>query len=224
MGFSAQVTIDRLTPAQVRIAMREGSGGIVGFVVFVAVLATALYALMPQVRAQPVPLFGFLAVAFGWAGIGWRAREEYILDQSTRSLTARRRGLLGQREERVYVHEISAVRLARRGPDERSVARARASPPRLPGDHTLSVGDQPASGDLWPSNWMSRSRWADPAFSSLQARRPGGGSDAFRLSEGGQLGYRSGESGAPRHQLQDSAECGRSCDFRSGADSRAVTG
>ena len=199
MGFSAQVTIDRLTPAQVRIAMREGSGGIVGFVVFVAVLATALYALMPQVRAQPVPLFGFLAVAFGWAGIGWRAREEYILDQSTRSLTARRRGLLGQREERVYVHEISAVRLARRGPDERRPWATR-----------------PASGDLWPSNWMSRSRWADPAFSSLQARRPGGGSDAFRLSEGGQLGYRSGESGAPRHQLQDSAECGRSRDFRSG--------
>ena len=152
-GFSAQVTIDRLTPAQVRIVMREGSGGIVGFVVFVAVLATALYALMPQVRAQPVPLFGFLAVAFGWAGIGWRAREEYILDQSTRSLTARRRGLLGQREERVYVHEISAVRLARRGPDERHVVELLGSSRqvrlRLPRRiNTLSVGDQAGIGRL----------------------------------------------------------------------------
>jgi len=50
-SFSAQVTIDRLTPAQVRIAMREGGSGVVSLVVFVVVIATALY-------------------AFGWAGIG----------------------------------------------------------------------------------------------------------------------------------------------------------
>jgi len=152
-SFSAQVTIDRLTPAQVRIAMREGGGGVVGFVVFVLLVATALYALMPQARAQPAPLVGFLAVALGWASIGWRAREEYIVDQTERSLTARHVWLVGQREEQVRAHEISAVRLARRGPDDRFVVELLATQGqvrlRLPRRiNTLSARDQSRIGRL----------------------------------------------------------------------------
>jgi len=121
LASTAQVTIDRLTLGQVRIAMREGGGGVLSFVVFVLLLAAASYALIPEARAQPVYLVGFLAVALGWAAVGWRGGEEYILDQSARSLTARRFGLLGGREDEVGGHEISAVRLARRGPDDRFV-------------------------------------------------------------------------------------------------------
>jgi hypothetical protein len=152
-SFTAQVTIDRLTPAQVRIALREGGGGVVSFMVFVVVVATALYALMPQARAQPAPLVGFLAVALGWAGIGWRAREEYNVDQTTRSLTARHVWLVGQREEQVCAHEISAVRLARRGPDDRFVVELLATnrqvrlrlPRRI---NTLTARDQSRIGRL----------------------------------------------------------------------------
>jgi hypothetical protein len=152
-SFSAQVTVDRLTPAQVRIAMREGGGGVVSFIIFVVVVATALYALMPQARARPAPLVGFLAVALGWAGIGWRAREEYIVDQTARSLTARHVWLLGQREEHVSAHEISAVRLARRGPDDRFVvellANHRQVRLRLPRRiNTLTARDQSRIGEL----------------------------------------------------------------------------
>ena len=66
LSFGAQVTIERPTPARVRIAMREGGGGLVSFVVFVLVLATALYMLMPEARARPAPLLGLLAVASVW--------------------------------------------------------------------------------------------------------------------------------------------------------------
>jgi hypothetical protein len=95
----------------------------VSFVVFVAGVAAALYVLMPAARARPAPLVGVVTLALGWAGVARRAREEYLVDQPARTLTARRvgllglLGLLGRREEQMGTHEISAVRLDRRGPD-----------------------------------------------------------------------------------------------------------
>jgi hypothetical protein len=116
--LAAEVTIERLAPGRVRIAVREGLAGIVQFVVFVALIAVALYALMPEARARPAPLLGLVIVALGWAGIARRAREEYVVDESARSVTARRMGLLEPGEDQVNAPEISAVRLARSGVDD----------------------------------------------------------------------------------------------------------
>jgi hypothetical protein len=151
--FSAQVRIEWLPSSQIRIALREGEGGIVGFVIFIAVLCTALYWLMPGVETNPGPLFACMAVAFGWTIFGWRAEEEYVLDQASRSLTARRVGLLRRREKQVRAAEISAVRLARSGADDRFVVellgQRRRVHLRLPRRiNTLTASDQSRIGRL----------------------------------------------------------------------------
>jgi hypothetical protein len=152
--LSAEVTIDRLATGQVRIAMREGWGGIAWFVLFVVCVAVALFALMPQARAQPGWLIGVVAAALAWAGIARHGREEYLVDRQTRSVTARRSGLLDRREDQVSGQEISAVRLARSGPDDdrlvvELLANQRVVRLRLPRRiNTLTASDQASIGRL----------------------------------------------------------------------------
>jgi hypothetical protein len=117
-SLSAEATIDRHTPGQVRIALREGGAGIARFVGFVVAVAAALYVLMPAARAHPAPLVYVVAVVLLWAGIARSAREEYIVDQTTRSLTARHVWLLGRREMKVSAQEVSLVRQVIGGPDD----------------------------------------------------------------------------------------------------------
>jgi hypothetical protein len=151
---SAQATIAHLTSSQVRIALREGATGIATFVGFVVAVAAAIYGLMPTARVHPAPLFGVVGVALVWAGIAWSAREEYLVDQATRSLTAWHVSLLGRRELKVSAQEVALVRLALGGPDNdrrlvELVGTRREVRLRIPRRvNTLSASDQKSIGRL----------------------------------------------------------------------------
>ena len=154
--MSARVSVDRTTPGQVRITLREGPGGIVDFAAFVFVVAIGLYALMPNARAEPAPLLLFLAATLGWAGLAWRASEEYVVDETTRTLVANRVGLFYPGKH-LGADEVTAVRLARREPDDRDVVELLGNRgkvvlriPRRIG--TLSAVDQVGIGEMVASH------------------------------------------------------------------------
>jgi hypothetical protein len=115
---SADVSIARPAAGQLRIVVREGWPGVATFVGLVAAVAAAVYALTPAARAQPGPLGVAVAAALLWAGIARNAREEYVVDRATRSLTTRHVWLFGTREEHVDGAGIVAVRPATSGPDD----------------------------------------------------------------------------------------------------------
>jgi hypothetical protein len=152
--LSAEATIDHPSPGRVRIALREGGGGVAGFLGLVGAIVAALYVLMPAARAHPAPLGWLVAVAVGWAGIALTAREEYLVDQATRSLTARYVWLLGRGEVSVSGLEIALVRMALSGPDDDRRVVELLGPDqevrlRLPRRaNTLSVSDQRSVGRL----------------------------------------------------------------------------
>ena len=152
--MSAEATIDRLTLGQVRIALRECGAGTASFVGFLVAVAAAIYVLMPAARAHPRPLVYVVAVAFGRAGIARSAREEYIVDQTTRSLTARHVWLFGRQEVKVSAQDVSLVRLALGGPDNdrrwvELLGTRREVRLRLPRRvNTLTASDQRSIGQL----------------------------------------------------------------------------
>ena len=151
--MNAEATIDRSAPGQVRIVLREGTAGVATFAGFVVAIAAAIYLVMPAARAQPGTLGGIVGAALAWAAVAGGAREEYLVSQGT-GLTARQVWLFGRREDQVSAEEVTAVRLARAGPDDdrrvvelvglRKEMRLRV-PRRF---NTLSVTDQRAIGQL----------------------------------------------------------------------------
>jgi hypothetical protein len=116
--MSARVTIDRVTPDQARITVREGSGGVVTFVLFVTGIAVVLSWLIPAARTSPGPLLLLVTIALAWSGIALSAREVYVVDRGTRTVAARYSWLFGHREDRLTAGEIAAVRLGIGGPDD----------------------------------------------------------------------------------------------------------
>lgn len=152
--MSAKATIARLAPGQVRIVLRESGAGVASFVGFVVAVAAAVYALTPAARAQPAPLGAVVAIALVWAGIARAAREEYLVDRTTRSLIARHVWLFGRGEEHVTEREVAMVRLASGGPDDdrrlvELVGPDQAVRLRVPRRvNTLTENDQQAIGQL----------------------------------------------------------------------------
>jgi hypothetical protein len=116
--MSARVTIDRVTPDQAWITVREGVGGIATFVLFVTGIAVVLYWLIPAARTSPGPLLVLVTIALAWAGVALSAKEECIVDRGTRTVAARYTWLFGHREDRLTAGEIGAVRLGIGGPDD----------------------------------------------------------------------------------------------------------
>ena len=152
--MSAETTIAHAAPGHVRIDVREGGPGVIGYLGFVIIIAAAIYALMPAARANPLPLLLALAIAVAWALIARTAREEYLLDGTTRSLTARYVWLLGRREKQVNGSDVTSVRLVRGGPDDDRLLVELMGPGRevrlrMPKRvNTLSESDQEAVGRL----------------------------------------------------------------------------
>lgn len=115
MRNAARVTIERLAPTRLRIAMRESGPAILIFAGFVVVAVAAAFTLMPEARAEPAPLVGILAVALGWALFAWSSQEEYVVDHTTRSLTV---FPVLRKPRELRVPEISSARVARTGYDD----------------------------------------------------------------------------------------------------------
>jgi hypothetical protein len=154
VSVSAEATIEHLPAGQVRIALREDGAGVATFVGFVVTIAASVYLLMPPARAQPVPLLGMVAVAVVWAVVARRAREEYLLDQAKRVVTARHRWLFGQGENQVGAQQVAIVLLTLGGPDNdrrlvELLGPGRELRLRVPRRvNTLTPSDQRAIGQL----------------------------------------------------------------------------
>jgi hypothetical protein len=148
---SADVSIARPAAGQLRIVVREGWPGVATFVGLVAAVAAAVYALTPAARAQPGPLGVAVAAALLWAGIARNAREEYVVDRATRSLTTRHVWLFGTREEHVDGaggrRRASGHQRTRRRPARgRAAAAGSHGAATAPPTRELAVGRRPVGG------------------------------------------------------------------------------
>src|SRR5687768_4717893 len=97
--MGAQISIEQPAPHQIQLVLRQDSGEVARFMVFVLVIAGALFLVMPQARSEPALLLGLVGVAVAWCVVAASARELYLFDRSARTVRVRRVSLLGRSDE-----------------------------------------------------------------------------------------------------------------------------
>ena len=151
--MGARVTIDHPGRGVLRIELRQDAGEAIRFAAFVVIVAGALYALTPAVRAAPGWLVALTFLAATWAAIALTAREEYTIDTLAESIVATRVSAIGSRQQSIGTQEVAAVRITIGGPDDNRrlvelLGSDGAPRLRLPGRMTtLSEADQTAVGE-----------------------------------------------------------------------------
>jgi hypothetical protein len=116
--MAARISIDQPASHQMQLLLRQDSGEIVRFLLFVLLIAGALFVLIPQVRSSPAPLLGLVGVAIAWGAIAASASECYLFDRTARTVHIERLSLLGRTEKLVSIQRAVAVQQVVRGPDD----------------------------------------------------------------------------------------------------------
>ncbi len=117
MHMGVRISIDQPMPHQIQLQLRQDSGELVRFVVFVLAVIVALLLLMPQARTSPAPYAGVLAVALGWCLVAATAREAYLFDRMAETVSVQRSSLLWTSGKLLSVTDVAAVQEALSGPD-----------------------------------------------------------------------------------------------------------
>lgn len=116
--MGVRLTVDQPAAHQIQLLLRQDSGEVAQFLLFVFVIAGALFLLTPQVRSSPAPLLGLVGAAVAWCAVARSARECYLFDRAARTVRLERVSLLGRSDELLSIQEVAAVQQALRGPDD----------------------------------------------------------------------------------------------------------
>src|SRR4029453_17448915 len=116
--MGARVTIEHPARGVLRIELRQDVGEAIRFAAFVMIVAGALYALTPAVRAAPGWLVALTFLAATWAAIALTAREEYTFDTVAESIVATRVSAVGSRRQSIGTREVTAVSLTTGGAED----------------------------------------------------------------------------------------------------------
>lgn len=150
--MSTRVSIQHPARGVLQIELRQEASEVIRFMVFVAIVAGALYALAPAVRSSPGWLVVLTFLATTWATIAVTAREVYTIDIMARSITAERSSVFGNQRQSIETREVAVIDLTTGGPDNNRrlvalIGRDGSRLLRLPGRMTtLSEADQTAIG------------------------------------------------------------------------------
>jgi hypothetical protein len=117
-SMSTHVMMDMPDTERLRIELRRSAGEVVRFGLFVLVVVSALYLLMPAARTEPGPLLAVLVAAGAWSAVALSASELYEIDREAATIEATRSSVLGRRRLSLTTREVAAVRLRIGGTDD----------------------------------------------------------------------------------------------------------